>query len=93
MTTKRSRYEFSILSSNISSLEQSTTIWPVECPPSKSNSTLLSGSQCMVTYAPTIESLWAMEPIWESSSTTTQLSNPTPTEILSTIVPTAIASQ
>jgi hypothetical protein len=44
----------------------------------------------MVTYAPTIESLWEMEPIRERSSTTTQLSKPTPTKLLSTIVPTAI---
>jgi hypothetical protein len=44
----------------------------------------------MVTYAPTTESLWAMEPIWERSSTTTQLSKPTPTKLLSTIVPTPI---
>jgi hypothetical protein len=44
----------------------------------------------MVTYAPTIESLWAMEPIWERPSTTTQLSKPTPTELLSTTVPTPI---
>jgi hypothetical protein len=44
----------------------------------------------MVTYAPTTESLWEMEPIWERSSTTTQLSKPTPTKLLSTIVPTPI---
>jgi hypothetical protein len=44
----------------------------------------------MVTYAPTTESLWEMEPIWERPSTTTQLSNPSPTEPLSTTVPTPI---
>jgi hypothetical protein len=44
----------------------------------------------MVTYAPTTESLWAMEPIQERPSTKTQLLNPSPTESISTTVPTFV---
>jgi hypothetical protein len=44
----------------------------------------------MVTYAPTTKSPWAMEPILERPSTTTYLSKPSPTEPLSTTVPTSV---
>jgi hypothetical protein len=44
----------------------------------------------MVTYAPTTESPWEMEPILDRPSTTTYLSKPSPTEPLSTTVPTPV---
>jgi hypothetical protein len=46
----------------------------------------------MVTYAPTTNSPWAMEPILENPSTRTYLSKPSPKEPLSTIVPTLVPS-
>jgi hypothetical protein len=44
----------------------------------------------MGTYAPTIESSLEMEPILEIPSTTTYLSKPSPTEPLSTTIPTPV---
>jgi hypothetical protein len=44
----------------------------------------------MVTYAPSTESSWTMETILERPSTTAQLSKPSPTKPLSTIVPTPV---
>jgi hypothetical protein len=44
----------------------------------------------MVTYAPTTNSPWEMESILERPSTTSYLSKPSPTEPLSTIVPTPV---